>query len=117
MGYSISGKIKTINEVKNLRDGAKAIDFLIDTGEQYNNLYTFGIFKKADKVEYIDKFVNYNNEGDLVTVEFNIRCSEYNGKYYTNLDAWQVKKIDELPKAETVTSQDHSPDRDSDLPF
>ena len=32
--------------------------------------------------------------GDLVVVNFNVDCSEYNGKFYTNLKAWKVSQAD-----------------------
>ena len=64
--------------------------FLIDNGETYNNLFCFELFKD----EKVQQFNQYNNVGDNVKVEFNVNCNEYNGKYYTSLQAWKVSKAD-----------------------
>jgi hypothetical protein len=62
--------------------------FLLDTGEEYNNIICFEIFKD----EKVQKFNQYNNIGDNVFVSFNVNCNEFNGKYYTSLQAWKVSK-------------------------
>jgi hypothetical protein len=64
--------------------------FLIDNGEKYNNVFCFELFKD----EKVQQFNQYNNVGDNVKVEFNVNCNEYNGKYYTSLQAWKVSKAD-----------------------
>jgi len=81
--------------------------FVIDTGEQYNNIICFEVFG-AEKVE---KFNQYNKVGDSVDVEFNISCNEWEGKYYTSLQSWKVFKVD-------GNSESRATDTDSDdLPF
>ena len=64
--------------------------FVIDNGEQYNNLACFEVFGN-EKVENLNKF---NKVGDNVEVTFNIGCNEWQGKYYTTLSAWKVFKAD-----------------------
>ena len=64
--------------------------FLVDNSEKYNNLFCFELFKD----EKVQKFNQYNKVGDQVEVEFNVNCNEYNGKYYTSLQAWKVSKAD-----------------------
>jgi hypothetical protein len=64
--------------------------FLVDNGETYNNLFCFELFKD----EKVQKFNQYNKAGDTVKVEFNVNCNEYNGRYYTSLQAWKVSKAD-----------------------
>jgi hypothetical protein len=36
MSYTIEGKIISIGEVKNFDNGAKAVDYQVETNEQYN---------------------------------------------------------------------------------
>lgn len=116
MSYKVSGKIISISEIETLKSGAKKLVFEIDTEEKYNNLYSFQIYKGQVFADQVNNFVKYNNVGDLVTVEFNISCNEYNGKYYTNLNAWRTDKIDSMPQVQEVTASDFAPDRE-DLPF
>lgn len=63
--------------------------FIVTTSEQYNNLYCFEVFG-AEKVENLNKF---NKVGDLVDVEFNVQTNEWQGKYFTSLQAWNIKKV------------------------
>ena len=63
--------------------------FVIDNGEQYNNLSAFEVFGE-EKVDNLNKF---NKIGDDVTVSFNISCNEWKGKYYTSLSAWRIDKV------------------------
>ncbi len=62
--------------------------FLVKTDAEYNNLYCFEVFGE-EKVQNLTK---YQKVGDTVTVEFNVNCNEYNGKYYTTLSAWKISK-------------------------
>jgi hypothetical protein len=64
------------------------VTFVAETSEEYNNLYAFEIFGE-EKVENFNKF---NKVGDLVNVEFNVSCNEWQGKYFTSLSAWRVEK-------------------------
>ena len=94
--------------------------FVIDNGEQYKNLASFEVFGE-EKVEKLNK---YNKVGDEVEVSFNISCNEWQGKYYTTLQAWKVfKATNEMQNAvnkidtafETVTNIKEGDN--SDLPF
>ena len=62
--------------------------FVGETSEDYNNLYAFELFG-AEKVENFNK---YNKVGDVVNVEFNVSCNEWQGKYFTSLQAWRIDK-------------------------
>lgn len=114
MNYKTTGIIKSISDIKTLNNGAQTISYLLDSGEQYNNLYSFDLYKSADKLEHMENFVKYNKVGDSVTVEWNVRTNEYNGKHYVSLNHWSIEKVDKVnsqPVAETFV------DEDSDLPF
>ncbi len=95
----IKGKITKFLEVltgTSEKGEWKKQSFVIDTEEKYDNIIAFDVFG-AEKVENLTK---YNKEGDVVTVEFNLKCREYKGKYYTNLGAWKISKED-APETET----------------
>jgi len=93
MSYTTEGKIISIGEVKNFDNGAKAVDYQVKTNEQYNNLYSFDMYKSADNVQHIDNFIKYNKVGDNVRVEWNVRTNEYKGKFITSLSSWKIEKL------------------------
>ena len=72
-----------------------------------------------DKCQLLDSY----NEGDKIKVAFNIRGSEWQGKYFVNLQAW---KIDGQGAANTGNNggsynspppMDLTDGSDNDLPF
>ncbi len=91
-------------------------DFILKTDSEYNNLYCFALFG-AEKIENFEK---YNKVGQSVSVEFNVNCREYQGKYYTNLSAWKISKADvsnvEVKQFEVVNGNVIDKPED-DLPF
>lgn len=91
--------------------------FVIDTKEQYNNIICFDVFG-AEKVENLNK---YNKVGQVVEVEFNIQTNEWQGKYYTSLQAWKINKVDaSTPETEQpfeTVSQEDLKEPENDLPF
>ncbi len=70
--------------------------FVIDNGENYNNIFAFEVWKD-DKIM---AFNQHNDVGDLVLVNFNVDCNEFNGKFYTNLKAWKVESAEDRVAAD-----------------
>ncbi len=60
-------------------------DYVLETTGQYPKKVCFNLW--GDKV---DKF-NLQN-GDEVTVSFDIESREYNGRWYTDVRAWNIQK-------------------------
>jgi hypothetical protein len=85
-----NGKITNILEV--IEVGAnKKVEFVVTEIEvQYPQAVKFGIFG-TDKV---DKFLQYNKVDQIVEVLFNFKTNEYQGKYFTSIDAWRVNKVE-----------------------
>jgi hypothetical protein len=85
----------------------KKQSFVIDNGNQYNPEVCFSCFGD-DKLDMLSS----HKEGSEVEVYFNVSSREFNGKYYHNLDAWNIKGSTpanpELNKSDT---------EDDDLPF
>jgi len=81
--------------------------FVIDTGEQYNNIACFELF--GDKINLLKA-----KTGDNITVSFNINCNEWQDKYYTSLQAW---KIDNVNDVESKAKTENFNEQESDLPF
>ena len=94
MELSVIGRITKVLPPQSgtTKSGTKwtKMTFVIDNGEQYNNMFAFEIWKDDN----VQKFNQYNKAGDTVKVEFNVDCNEFNGKFYTNLKAWKVSKAD-----------------------
>lgn len=86
MSYELNGKIKVINEKQTFASGFEKQEFVVTTQEQYPQDVKFEAIK--DKIDMLTGL----QAGDEVTVSFNIRGNEYNGKYYVNLQAWRINK-------------------------
>jgi hypothetical protein len=95
----------------------KKVTFVGETEEQYNNLYAFEMFQGEGK-DNVDKFVQFNKEGDVVDVDFNVQCREWNERYFTNLSAWSVWKSDSDNGLNNPDENTGEVDpEDDDLPF
>ena len=95
MDFKVTGAITQISEVVKgkKKDGSgewQKLSFAIKTPDQYNNLYAFEVFGE----EKVQNFNQYNKVGQNVEVSFNIRTNEWQGKFYTSLQAWKVFKAD-----------------------
>ena len=86
------------------------LSFVIATEDEYNNLYCFDLFG----TEKVENFEKYNKVGQEVDVHFNVKCNEWEGKYYTSLDAWKIMSV---KKEEGNQSESNSSDDDQSLPF
>ena len=101
-----SGIIKSISEKQMFPSGSGKITFRIESGDEYNPLWEFELFKGAAYVEHLDNFTKYNKVGDNVTIEYDIKTNHYtgNGKdsVFTTLGAWKISKVEgfEAPKEE-----------------
>jgi hypothetical protein len=90
MGYKAEGKIEKIFDTEQKSASFSAREFVIEVTEgQYPQMVKFQLVQ--DKVTLIDEF----SEGDTVEVEFDLRGREWNGKYFTNLQAWRISRAGE----------------------
>ena len=102
---TMKGAIKLINPVKVISDKFSVREFVITTADKYPQEVIFQTVN--DKMDIITPY----GQGQEVTVSFNVRGREYNGKYYNTLDAWKVQ-------GEVTTSPVNEPmPMDDDLPF
>ena len=115
----VSGKVKVLMDTQTFASGFAKREFVITTQEQYPQDVKFECIK--DKISMLDNL----QPGADVTVHFNLRGNEYQGKYFVNLQAWRVEAgvaapVDQgvgggapMPTAAPVAAADE----DDDLPF
>ena len=88
-------------------------DIIIETVETYPKKIAINFY--GDKIKEVEKL----NINDDVTVTANVESREYNGKWYTKVNAWKVavnKKADPQPEPEYQSAFiDETPT--DDLPF
>lgn len=86
MSYELHGKIKTIMEPKTFGSGFTIREFVV-TVEDGKYPQDIVLQFVQDKVSLLDTI----DEGQDVTVHFDIRGKEYNGRYFNNLQAWKIE--------------------------
>jgi len=112
----ITGKIKVILDEKAFSSGFTKREFVITTEEQYPNDIMFELLK--EKGALIQPF----SPGDRITVQFDVRGREWQGKYFNSLVAWRIdgaKSGPETGKTEKAPPPpvSFSEPADDDLPF
>lgn len=112
MELKLSGKITRVlppqSGTTNSGTQWTKMTFIIDSGEQYNNIFAFEIWKD----EKVQQFNQYNKIGDSVVVSFNVDCTEFKGKYYTNLKAWKIEPLKDVEVNDPIVVE-----AEDDMPF
>ncbi len=90
MGYKAEGKIEKIFDSETKGASFQVRQFVIEVADgQYPQMVAFQLVQ--DKCTLIDDYA----EGDNVEVDFDLRGREWNGKYFTNLQAWRISRAGE----------------------
>ena len=118
MAYDLTGKIKLIQEAKTFDSGFTKREMVVIVED--------GRYPQEINLEFVqDKTSLLDNlqVGQEVTVTFDIRGREYNGRYFNNLQGWKIA----TPGAEaeppgggfspTPPSTPPSDFDDTDIPF
>jgi len=87
MSLTLTGTIKVIFQAETYPSGFTKREFVVTTKEPYPQDVKFELVK--DKTAILDSF----HEGQEVTVHFNLKGNEFNGKYYVSLQGWKVEKV------------------------
>ena len=99
----ITGKVETILPKEQIKTYEKQI-FTVRTSDEYDNLYAFDAFGEKGM-----KLMEKVSKGAEVTVSFNVRTNEHNGKYYTSLSPWRVETTSSASPAQPrVTSKEEA---------
>jgi single-strand DNA-binding protein len=85
VAYDLSGKIKLIQEAKTFDSGftKREMVVVVEDGKYPQEI---NIEFVQDKVSLLDSL----QVGQEVTVTFDIRGREYNGRYFNNLQGWKI---------------------------
>lgn len=119
MAYDLTGTIKQIGAAQTL--GAKGF-----TKREFVVTVDDGKYPQDIALECIQnnvKLLDGLKTGQTVTVTFDIRGREYNGRYFNNLQAWRIKAVDESQAGigddrDPVPLDSEAPDNlDDDIPF
>ena len=88
----LQGKVIVIGEPrsgvsKNTGNPWMTQDYVIETHEQFPKRMMFNVFGE-------DKIKQFNIQmGEEINVFFDINCREYQGKYYNDIRAWRVDRV------------------------
>ncbi len=105
----IIGKIHLIGQTETVgNNGFTKRQIVVETSEQYPQKVVIDFVK--DKCSILDSY----KVGQEVTVDVNVRGSEYNGKFYVNLQGWKINAVqasvqDNVQQTESLV--------DDNLPF
>jgi|TARA_B110000908_G_scaffold29824_1_gene35259 hypothetical protein len=108
----LAGKVKVIFDKQTFGSGFEKREIVVTTAEQYPQDIKFEVYK-----EKCDMLSNFAVNEDI-TVHFNLRGNEYNGKYFVNLNAWKIDKgAAGAPAGENVVPSNAAPLPTSESPF
>jgi single-strand DNA-binding protein len=100
VAYDLTGKIKLIQDAKAFDSGftKREMVVIVEDGKYPQEINIEFI---QDKIALLDSL----QVGNEVTVTFDIRGREYNGRYFNNLQGW---KIVTLGEESAITQEDQS---------
>lgn len=82
--YEITGRLIVLNDTQTFGSGFTKREFVIETSDKYPQKIKLEAVK--DGCDRLDAY----RVGDEITVSFNLRGNEYQGKFYVQLQAWKL---------------------------
>lgn len=124
MSFEVVGKLHKKFETESKTSSFQAREFVIEVADgNYPQMVKFQLVQ--DRCGLIDEY----SEGDQIKVHFDLRGREWNGKYFTNLNAWRIENETTQSTPEVSPTNDFAGDfpsaqdepstqqMDDDLPF
>ena len=124
MALDITGRLHKVFDTEQKTESFKAREFVIETQGEYPQFVKFQLTQ--DRCDLIENY----KEGDGLKVHFDLRGREWQGKYFTNLNAWKIEAegdmsqpasdenfSQEVPQASAPESNIDSREDLDDLPF
>jgi len=98
MSFEVAGRLHKIYDAEQKTDSFRAREFVIEVQSgQYPQMVKFQLVQ--DRCDLMDSY----KEGAEIKVFFDLRGREWQGKYFTNLNAWKIEAVggsDEPPPFE-----------------
>lgn len=121
MATKFSIKQATVSSITNVDQN---INFVVtfNTNPQYpKNIetYAFSVYRNQYNADIQNK-LSKTVVGDIIDIDFSIKCKEYNGKYYTNLTPTDIRMIQHSktnPRPVTPVAQSTQEDVGDEIPF
>jgi len=89
MAFETEGIVHKIFETQSKSETFKTREFVIKNEGQYPQFIKFQLTQ--DRCDLIETY----KEGDKIKVHFDLRGREWNEKYFTNLNAWKIEKVEQ----------------------
>lgn len=117
MAYELTGKVKLIQDEQTFGSGftKREMVVIVEDGKYPQEINLEFV---QDKVGLLDAL----KIGQEVTVTFDIRGREYNGRYFNNLQGWKIEtgsadnQVDQQPVFDNAVPANLD-DYDDDIPF
>lgn len=91
MGMDVKGRLIQVLPLQSgtskSGNGWSKQEFVIETEEQFPKKVCFTLF--GDKVSLL----NGLSAGDQIDISFNLESREFNGKWYSNINAWKLNPV------------------------
>ena len=102
MALDITGRLHKVFDTEQKTESFKAREFVIETQGEYPQFVKFQLTQ--DRCDLIENY----KEGDGLKVHFDLRGREWQGKYFTNLNAWKIESEGDMsrPASDENFSQD-----------
>ncbi|MDA8979796.1 DUF3127 domain-containing protein [Chitinophagales bacterium] len=102
MALDITGRLHKVFDTEQKTESFKAREFVIETQGEYPQFVKFQLTQ--DRCDLIENY----KEGDGLKVHFDLRGREWQGKYFTNLNAWKIETEGDMsrPASDENFSQD-----------
>lgn len=88
---NIKGKLKVKSNEQIISDKFKKREFVITIDEKTKYPQDILLVLTQAKTNIIDQF----NLGDIINCHINFKGREYNGKYFTTIECWQITNDEE----------------------
>lgn len=105
MPYEAEGKLLKIYPTENKTATFSAREFVIEIPDgNYPQYVKFQAVQ--DRCNLLDNF----REGEKIKVSFDLRGREWQGKYFTSLNAWRIERADGSEASSSSGGQDFAAD-------
>jgi hypothetical protein len=109
---NVIGKVILIGNTEEVgQNGFTKRMLVVETDEQYSQKIAIDFVK--DKTSILDKY----KIGDAVNVSINLRGSEYNGRYFVNLQGWRIEAVGTAPSTPQAPAKQFDEKFEDDVPF